>query len=139
MPLSDSTDRNADFIKQEVTRLQDMLNRLDFKRKVGTGVIGAAEEVISSLHDLLFSLPSGDSVKNGRRRQGDRRPDDLSAQSRAAGLEEAPADCRHRRSTADWAGPAAELVFRLLNALKQLKGGCNAESLTPAFVSSGSP
>lgn len=40
MSLSDSTDRNADFIKQEVPRLQDMLNRLDFKRKVGTAVIG---------------------------------------------------------------------------------------------------
>lgn len=37
--LSDSTDQNSDFIKQEVTRLQDMLNRLDFKRKVGTSVI----------------------------------------------------------------------------------------------------
>lgn len=38
--LSDSTDRNSDFMKQEVTRLQDMLNRLDFKRKVGTrGVV----------------------------------------------------------------------------------------------------
>lgn len=32
--VSDSTDRNSEMMKQEVTRLQDMLNGLDFKRKV---------------------------------------------------------------------------------------------------------
>lgn len=32
---SESSDRNSDMMKMEVTRLQDMLNRLDFKRKVG--------------------------------------------------------------------------------------------------------
>lgn len=32
--VSESTDRNSDMMKQEVTRLQEMLNRLDFKRKV---------------------------------------------------------------------------------------------------------
>lgn len=30
----DSTDKNSEMMKQEVTRLQEMLNRLDFKRKV---------------------------------------------------------------------------------------------------------
>lgn len=34
--VSESTDRNSDVMKQEVTRLQEMLNRLDFKRKVRT-------------------------------------------------------------------------------------------------------
>lgn len=32
--VSESADRNSDMMKQEVTRLQEMLNRLDFKRKV---------------------------------------------------------------------------------------------------------
>uniref|UniRef100_A0A7N6A8D8 SH2 domain-containing protein n=1 Tax=Anabas testudineus TaxID=64144 RepID=A0A7N6A8D8_ANATE len=32
--LSESSDRNSEMMKQEVTRLQEMLNRLDFKRKV---------------------------------------------------------------------------------------------------------
>lgn len=30
----ESSDRNSEMIKQEVARLQEMLNRLDFKRKV---------------------------------------------------------------------------------------------------------
>lgn len=34
MCLSDLTDRNSDVMKHEVTRLQEMLNSLDFKRKV---------------------------------------------------------------------------------------------------------
>ena len=39
--VSESTDprTNSETMKQEVTRLQEMLNRLDFKRKVSTGVI----------------------------------------------------------------------------------------------------
>lgn len=32
--MSDLTDRNSDVMKHEVIRLQEMLNSLDFKRKV---------------------------------------------------------------------------------------------------------
>ena len=32
--MSESSDRNSEMMKQEVTRLQEILNRLDFKRKV---------------------------------------------------------------------------------------------------------
>lgn len=108
--MSDSTDRNCDFIKQEVTRLQDMLNRLDFKRKVGR-----KSRKLSLRRALICAsrLPSGDPVKDGRGREGDRRPDDLSAQSGAAGLEEEAADRRHRRAAANWSGAAAELVRTL--------------------------
>lgn len=34
--VSESTDRNSEVMKLEVTRLQEILNRLDFKRKVRT-------------------------------------------------------------------------------------------------------
>lgn len=55
--LSDSTDRNSDFIKQEVTRLQDMLNRLDFKRKVGRHVAEKAINVLASQLICVSHLP----------------------------------------------------------------------------------
>lgn len=32
--MSDPADRNSDKMKQEITRLQEILNALDFKRKV---------------------------------------------------------------------------------------------------------
>lgn len=102
-------------MKQEVTRLQDMLNRLDFKRKVGASRHRVQKEVtklLGELTHLFFTPASGNPVKNGRRCQGDRRPDDVSAQPRATGLEEAAADRRHRRSAAHRPGTAAELVFR---------------------------
>lgn len=89
-------------------------------------------------HVICFSTPpSGDSVKNGHCCQGDWRPDDLSAQSWATGLEEAAADRRHRRPTANWSRPAAELVFRMLNMLLQVKGGLNPKYLRNEPSSTG--
>lgn len=92
-----------------------MLNRLDFKRKVSTPVAMLQKKRLSpfklSTHLHFTPLP-GDPIKNGCCRQGDRRPDDVSAQSRATGLEEAAANRRHRRTTANWSGAAAELVLR---------------------------
>lgn len=63
-------------------------------------------------HSSCFSfLPlSGGPVQDGRCDQRDRRPDDLPAQPRAAGLEAKAADRRHRRSAAHQPGPTAELV-----------------------------
>lgn len=43
--VSDSTDRNSEMMKQEVTRLQEMLNRLDFKRKVCICIIVGSSDI----------------------------------------------------------------------------------------------
>lgn len=53
----------------------------------------------------------GDPVKGGCCGEGDRWPDDLSAQPWAAGLEAEAADHRHWRATSHQPGPAAELVM----------------------------
>lgn len=48
----DQAERNSDRMKQEVTRLQEMLNRLDFKRKE---ILGKMDVVIKEIDDLLTS------------------------------------------------------------------------------------
>lgn len=115
--VSDSADRNSDMMKQEVIRLQEMLNRLDFKRKVcilchHTSVCCMMINKKSDQFSVRFSfLPlSGGPVQDGCCDQRDRRPDDHPAQPRAAGLEAKAADRRHRWSTAHQPGPTAELV-----------------------------
>uniref|UniRef100_A0A665W7P5 Signal transducer and activator of transcription n=1 Tax=Echeneis naucrates TaxID=173247 RepID=A0A665W7P5_ECHNA len=45
-----SRDRNSDMMKQEVTRLQEMLNRLDFKRKE---ILSKIDDVIKEIEDLV--------------------------------------------------------------------------------------
>ncbi|XP_003962195.1 signal transducer and activator of transcription 4 isoform X1 [Takifugu rubripes] len=61
----DSTDRNADFIKQEVTRLQDMLNRLDFKRKE---ILSKMDVAVKEIEDLMTSQLSPE-LQDWKRRQ----------------------------------------------------------------------
>nr|XP_020475827.1 signal transducer and activator of transcription 4-like [Monopterus albus] len=48
----ESSDRNSDMMKQEVTRLQEMLNRLDFKRKE---ILSKMDIVIKEIEDLMTS------------------------------------------------------------------------------------
>ncbi|TNN03644.1 hypothetical protein fugu_000673 [Takifugu bimaculatus] len=61
----DSTDRNADCIKQEVTRLQDMLNRLDFKRKE---ILSKMDVAVKEIEDLMTSQLSPE-LQDWKRRQ----------------------------------------------------------------------
>ncbi|XP_029696535.1 signal transducer and activator of transcription 4 isoform X2 [Takifugu rubripes] len=60
-----SRDRNADFIKQEVTRLQDMLNRLDFKRKE---ILSKMDVAVKEIEDLMTSQLSPE-LQDWKRRQ----------------------------------------------------------------------
>uniref|UniRef100_A0A665W7F9 Signal transducer and activator of transcription n=1 Tax=Echeneis naucrates TaxID=173247 RepID=A0A665W7F9_ECHNA len=46
----ETSDRNSDMMKQEVTRLQEMLNRLDFKRKE---ILSKIDDVIKEIEDLV--------------------------------------------------------------------------------------
>lgn len=108
-----------------------MLNSLDFKRKVRICMLAQTlwrnllrrakkrkqqiacrglSGCVFLLFFFFFLTTPGSPVQDGRGNQRDRRPDDLSAQPRAAGLEATSTDCRHRRSAAHQPGPAAELV-----------------------------
>ncbi|XP_056884179.1 signal transducer and activator of transcription 4 isoform X2 [Takifugu flavidus] len=60
-----SRDRNADCIKQEVTRLQDMLNRLDFKRKE---ILSKMDVAVKEIEDLMTSQLSPE-LQDWKRRQ----------------------------------------------------------------------
>uniref|UniRef100_A0A3P8RZY4 Signal transducer and activator of transcription n=1 Tax=Amphiprion percula TaxID=161767 RepID=A0A3P8RZY4_AMPPE len=48
----ESSDRNSETMKQEVTKLQEMLNRLDFKRKE---ILSKMDVVIKEIDDLVTS------------------------------------------------------------------------------------
>uniref|UniRef100_H3DKH3 Signal transducer and activator of transcription n=1 Tax=Tetraodon nigroviridis TaxID=99883 RepID=H3DKH3_TETNG len=61
----DSTDRNSDSMKQEVTRLQDMLNRLDFKRKE---ILSKMDVAVKEIEDLMTSQLSPE-LQDWKRRQ----------------------------------------------------------------------
>uniref|UniRef100_A0A8C4HXT0 Signal transducer and activator of transcription 4 n=1 Tax=Dicentrarchus labrax TaxID=13489 RepID=A0A8C4HXT0_DICLA len=61
----DSTDRNSDLMKQEVTRLQEMLNRLDFKRKE---ILSKMDVVVKEIDDLMTSQLSPE-LQDWKRRQ----------------------------------------------------------------------
>uniref|UniRef100_A0A671V6U7 Signal transducer and activator of transcription n=1 Tax=Sparus aurata TaxID=8175 RepID=A0A671V6U7_SPAAU len=61
----DSTDRNSDMMKQEVTRLQEMLNRLDFKRKE---ILSKMDVVVKEIDDLMTSQLSPE-LQDWKRRQ----------------------------------------------------------------------
>nr|AAL09416.1 STAT4 [Tetraodon fluviatilis] len=61
----DFTDRNFDFMKQEVTRLQDMLNRLDFKRKE---ILSKMDVAVKEIEDLMTSQLSPE-LQDWKRRQ----------------------------------------------------------------------
>lgn len=117
----ESSDRNSDMMKQEVTRLQEMLNRLDFKRKVCSCCIFSVyvckprttcQKASTSWHISPFS---GGAVKDGRVAQRNRWPDDLSAQPWAARLEAEAANCGHRRSSSYRLGAAPKLVMIFTN------------------------
>lgn len=82
----ESSDRNSEMIKQEVARLQEMLNRLDFKRKVLCVCICVyfpkkhTERQVKTdvvMNDGTFdgtipSTPTGSPVQNGCPGQGNR-------------------------------------------------------------------
>uniref|UniRef100_A0AAX7TMJ8 Signal transducer and activator of transcription n=1 Tax=Astatotilapia calliptera TaxID=8154 RepID=A0AAX7TMJ8_ASTCA len=61
----ESTDRNSDVMKQEVTRLQEMLNRLDFKRKE---ILSKMDVVIKEIDDLMTSQLNPE-LQDWKRRQ----------------------------------------------------------------------
>lgn len=61
----DATERNSDHMKQEVTRLQETLNRLDFKRKE---ILSKMDVVVKEIDDVVTSqlVPE---LQDWRRRQ----------------------------------------------------------------------
>ncbi|XP_041857340.1 signal transducer and activator of transcription 4-like isoform X2 [Melanotaenia boesemani] len=61
----ESSDRNSDMMKQEVTRLQEMLNRLDFKRKE---ILSKMDVVIKEIDDLMTSQLNPE-LQDWKRRQ----------------------------------------------------------------------
>uniref|UniRef100_A0A7N8Y5D9 Signal transducer and activator of transcription 4 n=1 Tax=Mastacembelus armatus TaxID=205130 RepID=A0A7N8Y5D9_9TELE len=61
----ESADRNSDMMKQEVTRLQEMLNRLDFKRKES---LTKMDVVIKEIDDLMTSQLNPE-LQDWKRRQ----------------------------------------------------------------------
>uniref|UniRef100_UPI0037E91421 signal transducer and activator of transcription 4 isoform X1 n=1 Tax=Semicossyphus pulcher TaxID=241346 RepID=UPI0037E91421 len=61
----ESTDRNSEVMKQEVTRLQEMLNRLDFKRKE---ILSKMDVVIKEIDDLMTSQLNPE-LQDWKRRQ----------------------------------------------------------------------
>ncbi|KAG7240504.1 hypothetical protein INR49_026788 [Caranx melampygus] len=61
----ESTERNSDTMKQEVTRLQEMLNRLDFKRKE---ILSKMDVVIKEIDDLMTSQLNPE-LQDWKRRQ----------------------------------------------------------------------
>uniref|UniRef100_A0A8C7YR62 Signal transducer and activator of transcription n=1 Tax=Oryzias sinensis TaxID=183150 RepID=A0A8C7YR62_9TELE len=62
---SQSSDRNSDMMKQEVTRLQEMLNRLDFKRKEVLSKMGV---LLKEIDDLMTSQLNPE-LQDWKRRQ----------------------------------------------------------------------
>ncbi|KAM4609048.1 signal transducer and activator of transcription 4 [Polymixia lowei] len=62
----DLAERNTDLMKQEVTRLQEMLNRLDFKRKE---ILSKMNDVIKEIDDLMTSQLSPELLDWKRRQQ----------------------------------------------------------------------
>uniref|UniRef100_A0A3B4Z1G5 Signal transducer and activator of transcription n=1 Tax=Stegastes partitus TaxID=144197 RepID=A0A3B4Z1G5_9TELE len=61
----ESSDRNSDTMKQEVTKLQEMLNRLDFKRKE---ILSKMDVVIKEIDDLTTSQLNPE-LQDWKRRQ----------------------------------------------------------------------
>uniref|UniRef100_A0A8C7YSY0 Signal transducer and activator of transcription n=1 Tax=Oryzias sinensis TaxID=183150 RepID=A0A8C7YSY0_9TELE len=61
----ESSDRNSDMMKQEVTRLQEMLNRLDFKRKEVLSKMGV---LLKEIDDLMTSQLNPE-LQDWKRRQ----------------------------------------------------------------------
>ncbi|XP_040004245.1 signal transducer and activator of transcription 4 isoform X1 [Xiphias gladius] len=61
----ESSDRNSEMMKQEVTRLQEMLNRLDFKRKE---ILSKMDVVIKDIDDLMTSQLNPE-LQDWKRRQ----------------------------------------------------------------------
>uniref|UniRef100_A0A8C5ETW2 Signal transducer and activator of transcription n=1 Tax=Gouania willdenowi TaxID=441366 RepID=A0A8C5ETW2_GOUWI len=61
----DSTDKNSESMKHEVTRLQEMLNRLDFKRKE---ILSKMDAVINDIEDLMTSQLNPE-LQDWKRRQ----------------------------------------------------------------------
>lgn len=61
----DATERNSDHMKQEVTRLQEMLNRLDFKRKE---ILSKMDVVVKEIDDLV-TCQLYPELQDWRRRQ----------------------------------------------------------------------
>nr|AMA10948.1 signal transducer and activator of transcription 4 [Acanthogobius hasta] len=61
----DQTERNSELMKQEVTRLQEMLNRLDFKRKE---VLSKMDIVVKEIDDVMNSQLYPE-LQDWRRRQ----------------------------------------------------------------------
>lgn len=61
----DATERNSDHMKQEVTQLQEMLNRLDFKRKE---ILSKMDVVVKEIDDVLSSQLYPE-LQDWRRRQ----------------------------------------------------------------------
>uniref|UniRef100_UPI003AAC585E signal transducer and activator of transcription 4 isoform X2 n=1 Tax=Centroberyx gerrardi TaxID=166262 RepID=UPI003AAC585E len=62
----DPVERNSDLMKQEVTRLQEMLNRLDFKRKE---ILSKMNDVIKEIDDLMTSQLNPELLAWKRRQQ----------------------------------------------------------------------
>uniref|UniRef100_A0AAQ6AFA2 Signal transducer and activator of transcription n=1 Tax=Amphiprion ocellaris TaxID=80972 RepID=A0AAQ6AFA2_AMPOC len=61
----ESSDRNSETMKQEVTKLQEMLNRLDFKRKE---ILSKMDVVIKEIDDLVTSQLNPE-LQDWKRRQ----------------------------------------------------------------------
>ncbi|XP_053295847.1 signal transducer and activator of transcription 4 isoform X3 [Pleuronectes platessa] len=61
----ESSDRNSDAMKQEVMRLQEMLNRLDFKRKE---IVSKMDVVVKEIDDLMTSQLNPE-LQDWKRRQ----------------------------------------------------------------------
>uniref|UniRef100_A0A8D3DEQ7 Signal transducer and activator of transcription n=1 Tax=Scophthalmus maximus TaxID=52904 RepID=A0A8D3DEQ7_SCOMX len=61
----ESSDGNSEMMKQEVTRLQDMLNRLDFKRKE---ILSKMDVVVKEIDDLMTSQLNPE-LQDWKRRQ----------------------------------------------------------------------
>ncbi|XP_077393748.1 signal transducer and activator of transcription 4 [Festucalex cinctus] len=61
----DPSERNSEFMKQEVTRLQEILNRLDFKRK---DILSKMVVVIQEIDDLMNSQLNAE-LHDWKRRQ----------------------------------------------------------------------
>uniref|UniRef100_A0A673AS64 Signal transducer and activator of transcription n=1 Tax=Sphaeramia orbicularis TaxID=375764 RepID=A0A673AS64_9TELE len=62
----DQAERNSEQMKQEVTRLQEMLNRLDFKRKE---ILSKMDVVIKEIDDLMTSQLNPELLNWKRRQQ----------------------------------------------------------------------
>ncbi|XP_037344351.1 signal transducer and activator of transcription 4 isoform X2 [Pungitius pungitius] len=63
---STDTRQNSEMMKQEVTRLQEMLNRLDYKRKE---ILSKMDDVIKEIDDLLTSQLNPELLDWKRRQQ----------------------------------------------------------------------